>query len=77
MRLMAVGAHPDDVEIGCGGLLAMEGIAKHILHLSNGETSKYADGETRQGFWGPMFVFSRFQVARSLPTIEVVFGLLR
>ncbi len=48
MRLMAVGAHPDDVEIGCGGLLAMEGIGKHILHLSNGETSKYADGETRK-----------------------------
>jgi LmbE family N-acetylglucosaminyl deacetylase len=48
MRILAVGAHPDDVEIGCGGLLAMDGIAKHILHLSNGETSKYADGERRK-----------------------------
>ena len=48
MKILAVGAHPDDVEIGCGGLLAMEGISKDILHLSNGETSKYADGKTRR-----------------------------
>lgn len=48
MKILAIGAHPDDVEIGCGGLLAMEGVARHILHLSNGETSKYADGETRK-----------------------------
>jgi LmbE family N-acetylglucosaminyl deacetylase len=48
MRIFAIGAHPDDVEIGCGGLLAMDGLSKHILHLSNGETSKYAGGETRK-----------------------------
>jgi LmbE family N-acetylglucosaminyl deacetylase len=48
MKILAIGAHPDDVEIGCGGLLAMNGISKHILHLSNGETSKYADGTTRK-----------------------------
>jgi len=48
MRILAIGAHPDDVEIGCGGFLAAEGLSKHILHLSNGETSKYADGETRK-----------------------------
>ena len=49
MKILAVGAHPDDAEIGCGGLLAMAGTPKHILHLTHGETSKYADGPTRKG----------------------------
>ncbi len=48
MKVLAIGAHPDDVEIGCAGFLAMGGVSAHILHLSNGETSKYADGETRK-----------------------------
>jgi LmbE family N-acetylglucosaminyl deacetylase len=48
MKILAIGAHPDDVEMGCGGLLAMEGLSRHILHLSLGETSKYADGEERR-----------------------------
>lgn len=48
MKILAIGAHPDDAEMGCGGLLAMDGISKHILHLSNGETSRYADGKTRK-----------------------------
>jgi LmbE family N-acetylglucosaminyl deacetylase len=48
MKILAIGAHPDDVEIGCGGLLTTEGAVTHILHLSNGETSKYADGKTRK-----------------------------
>ena len=38
-RVLAIGAHPDDVEIGCGGTLAWhgaEGDRLHILTLSRG-----------------------------------------
>jgi len=39
MRVLAVGAHPDDVEIGCGGALAKHharGDILHVLTLSRG-----------------------------------------
>jgi bacillithiol biosynthesis deacetylase BshB1 len=40
LDVLAVGAHPDDVELGCGGTLARlasEGRAVGILHLTRGE----------------------------------------
>lgn len=39
-RVLAIGAHPDDVEIGCGGALAKHhaaGDVLHILTMSRGE----------------------------------------
>lgn len=42
MRILAVGAHPDDVELGCGGALALFkqlGHEVHVLVLSRGEAS--------------------------------------
>jgi LmbE family N-acetylglucosaminyl deacetylase/CheY-like chemotaxis protein len=39
-RILAIGAHPDDVELGCGGALAAHvarGDQVHILTLSGGE----------------------------------------
>jgi LmbE family N-acetylglucosaminyl deacetylase len=39
-RILAIGAHPDDVEIGCGGTMmkhAAKGNEVHILTLTNGE----------------------------------------
>ena len=42
MRVLAVGAHPDDVEIGCGGTLVrfkQKGHEVYILVLTKGEAS--------------------------------------
>ena len=35
-RILAVGAHPDDVELGCGGLLAASGASITVLINSDG-----------------------------------------
>jgi len=42
MRILAVGAHPDDVELGCGGALALfkkKGHEVDVLVLTRGEAS--------------------------------------
>lgn len=48
--LLAVGAHPDDIEISCGGTLARasaEGYRVAILDLTRGEMGTNGDPETR------------------------------
>jgi bacillithiol biosynthesis deacetylase BshB1 len=51
LDVIAVGAHPDDVEIGCGGTLAMlaeQGHSVGVIDLTNGEpTPLCPDPETR------------------------------
>lgn len=49
--ILAIGAHPDDVEIGCGGLLARlsdEGKRVAILDLTRGEMASRGTVEERQ-----------------------------
>lgn len=49
MRILAVGAHPDDVELGCGATLALfkkKGHKIYILVLTKGEAS--GDPEARE-----------------------------
>jgi bacillithiol biosynthesis deacetylase BshB1 len=51
LDVLAVGAHPDDVELGCGGTLARlasEGRAVGILHLTRGERGTRGTPEGRQ-----------------------------
>ena len=53
MRLdvLAIGAHPDDVELGCGGtlaLLARQGRKVGILHLTRGEQGTRGTAEERR-----------------------------
>ncbi|MGH9381502.1 MAG: bacillithiol biosynthesis deacetylase BshB1 [Thermoanaerobaculia bacterium] len=53
MRLdaLAIGAHPDDVELGCGGTLALlveKGYRVGILHLTSGERGTRGTVEERR-----------------------------
>ena len=51
LDVLAVGAHPDDVELGCGGtlaLLASAGRAVGIVHLTSGEAGSRGTAEDRR-----------------------------
>lgn len=50
LDVLAIGAHPDDVELGCGGtvaLLAQQGKKVGILHLTRGERGTRGTAEER------------------------------
>ena len=50
LDVLAIGAHPDDVELGCGGtvaLLAGRGLQVGILHLTRGEMGTRGTPEER------------------------------
>jgi bacillithiol biosynthesis deacetylase BshB1 len=50
LDVLAIGAHPDDVELGCGGtvaLLARQGRRVGILHLTRGERGTRGTPEER------------------------------
>jgi N-acetylglucosamine malate deacetylase 1 len=50
LDVLAIGAHPDDVELGCGGtlaLLARQGRKVGILHLTRGESGTRGTPEER------------------------------
>lgn len=50
MRVMAIGIHPDDVEIGCGGTVALSAARGHhvvIADLTRGESSTNGTVEQR------------------------------
>jgi bacillithiol biosynthesis deacetylase BshB1 len=50
LDILAIGAHPDDVELGCGGTLALaarQGRRVGILHLTRGERGSRGTAEER------------------------------
>ena len=51
LDVLAIGSHPDDVELGCGGTLALlagQGRKVGILHLTRGERGTRGTPELRQ-----------------------------
>lgn len=49
--VLAVGAHPDDVELACGGtlaVLAQQGVRVGVLDLTDGEPTPYGSPERRR-----------------------------
>jgi LmbE family N-acetylglucosaminyl deacetylase len=49
-RILAFGAHPDDIEFGCGGVIARETQAGHVAHFvvgSRGEAATHGTPEQR------------------------------
>ena len=51
LDVLAIGAHPDDVELSCGGcvaLLARQGRRVGILHLTSGERGTRGTPEERR-----------------------------
>jgi bacillithiol biosynthesis deacetylase BshB1 len=51
LDVLAIGAHPDDIELGCGGtlaLLARRGRKVGILHLTRGERGTRGTAEERR-----------------------------
>ncbi|HEX2162954.1 MAG TPA: PIG-L family deacetylase, partial [Thermoanaerobaculia bacterium] len=51
LDVLAVGAHPDDAELGCGGTLAKLAAAGRrvgILHLTGGESGTRGSAEGRR-----------------------------
>ena len=48
MNILAIGAHPDDIELGCGGLLikaVRNGHSVYLYNLTQGE--KAGDSSTK------------------------------
>jgi LmbE family N-acetylglucosaminyl deacetylase len=51
LDVLAIGSHPDDVELGCGGtlaLLASQGRQVGIVHLTRGERGTRGTPEQRK-----------------------------
>jgi len=68
LDVLAIGPHPDDVELGCGGTLALaarQGLRVGILHLTRGERGTRGTSEQR--------LAEAEQAAAALGAVELAF----
>lgn len=83
MKILAIGAHPDDIEYGCGGLLLMAVAASHTVFLNvltegdlNPGTNRRAEQEKAAGFLGARKLFwGGFKDTRLEPGRELIVAL--
>jgi LmbE family N-acetylglucosaminyl deacetylase len=79
-RVLAIGAHPDDVEIGCGGALAKhqaKGDILHILTLSRGAAGgdtnvRTAEAQRAAELLGARLKFGNLQDAHITDGVETI-----
>ncbi|HEV2976208.1 MAG TPA: PIG-L family deacetylase [Casimicrobiaceae bacterium] len=87
-RVLAIGAHPDDVEIGCGGALAKHracGDILHILTLSRGAMGgdvnvRTAEAQRAAALLGAKLEFGNLQdghITEGVETIEIIEAAIR
>jgi LmbE family N-acetylglucosaminyl deacetylase len=87
-RVLAIGAHPDDVEIGCGGALAKHracGDILHILTLSRGAMGgdvnvRTAEAQRAAALLGAKLEFGNLQdghITEGIETIEIIEAAIR
>ena len=65
--ILAIGAHPDDVELGCSGTLAKEissGKKVGIIDLTRGELGTRGSVEIRENFtpWVSSLIMREFHI---------------
>lgn len=83
MRILAIGAHPDDIEYGCGGLLLLAGAAAHEIFLLvmtkgdlNPKANRRAEQEKAARFLGAKKLFwGGFKDTRLKPGRELIVAL--
>lgn len=77
MRILAIGAHPDDVEVGCGGLFTNStGLCKGVVVCSTGAATgkETAEVRTAEALHAAKLMNTSFFRQGSFPILDLVLG---
>ena len=87
-RVLVIGAHPDDVEIGCGGAMAKHHAAGDLLHIltlsrgaAGGDTNvRMAEAQKAASLFGAQLEMANLQdthITEGRETIEIISNAIR
>ena len=87
-RVLVIGAHPDDVEIGCGGAMAKHHAAGDLLHIltlsrgaAGGDTNlRMAEAQKAASLFGAHLEMANLQdthISEGRETIEIISNAIR